>query len=72
MQSTQMRPEIRRFYRLEEEYCVLIKQMAGTMNIADRANLRKHRDAIVVEARDIVRRLGIPDSNWCGTRWELG
>jgi hypothetical protein len=66
-----MPPEIKRFYKLEQEYRVLIRQIAKTMNVADLVQLKTHRNNIVVEARDLVRRLNIPDSNWCGTRQEL-
>ena len=70
--SSGMAPEMERFYKLEHEFRVLSKQIRASGRSADRDNLRKHRDAIIVEARDIVRRINVPDPNWCASRWELG
>jgi len=55
-----------RFYYLEREYRVLLKQIAKTMNVSDLAQLKSHRQKIVVEARLIVRQLAIAKPTWCG------
>jgi effector-associated domain 9 (EAD9)-containing protein len=72
MYPSNMPPEIKRFYKLEEQYCVIIKQIDATRNASDLAHLKRHRHDIIAEARKIVHNLGVPDSNVCGTRWELG
>ena len=56
---------LNRFYQLELEYRVLLKQIAGTLNAVDLAQLKKHRSEIVVEARQIVRDLNAPEPRWC-------
>jgi hypothetical protein len=65
-------PELEKFYKLEHEFRVLSKQIRASARSIDRDNLRKHRNAIIVEARDIVRRINVPNPNWCASRWELG
>jgi hypothetical protein len=70
--SPRMPPEMERFYWLEHEFRVLSKQIRASAHSTDRDNLRKLRDEIIVEARDIVRRINVPDPNWCASRWELG
>ena len=69
--TPRMVAELERFYKLEHEFRVLCKQIRSSARSIDRDNLKKHRDDIIVEARDIVRRIDVPDPNWCGSRWEL-
>jgi hypothetical protein len=67
-----MPPEIKRFYKLKEDYRVVITQIAATKNIMDLANLKEYRNAMVVEARDISRRLCFTGFTWCGRQSDLG
>jgi hypothetical protein len=59
---------LNRFCQLEREYRVLLKQIAKTMSARDLAQLKKHRNEIVVEARQIVRDLDAPHPQWCGAK----
>ena len=52
-----------RFYSLEREYRMLLKQIALSMNVADLARLKIHRHKLVAEARQIVRKLATPKPN---------
>ena len=54
----------KRLATLEREYRVVSKQIANSANSADVAHLEKHRAAIVAEAREIVRKLKLPEPNW--------
>jgi hypothetical protein len=54
----------KRLAKLEQEYRVISKQIANSANPTDVAQLEKHREAIVLEAREIVRKLNLPEPNW--------
>lgn len=54
----------KRLAQLERQYRVIAKQIANSVNAADIAQLKKHRDEILVEAREIVRKLNLPEPNW--------
>jgi hypothetical protein len=54
----------KRLAQLERQYRVVAKQIANSANAADIAQLEKHRDEIVVEAREIIRKLNLPEPNW--------
>jgi hypothetical protein len=54
----------KRLAQLERQYRVVAKQIVNSANAADIAQLEKHRDAIVAEAREIVRKLNLPEPNW--------
>ncbi len=54
----------KRLAQLERQYRVVTKQIANSANAADVAQLEKHRDAIVTEAREIIRKLNLPEPNW--------
>jgi len=54
-----------RFYQLEREFHVITNQIAHTKSVSDREALKTHRNAIVVEARAIVRRMHVAKPNWC-------
>lgn len=54
----------KRLTRLEREYGVVSKQVASSVNAADIARLEKHREAIVAEAREIIRKLNLPEPDW--------
>jgi hypothetical protein len=54
----------KRLAKLEQEYRVVSKQIANSVNAADVAQLEKHREAIVAEAREIIRKLDLPEPNW--------
>ncbi len=53
-----------RLAKLEQEFRVVSKQIASSANPADVAQLEKHREAILAEAREIVRKLNLPEPNW--------
>jgi hypothetical protein len=55
---------LKRFYELESEYCAIIRQMADSADSESRIRLKERRSAIVVKAREIVRRLNLPKPNW--------
>ena len=55
---------LKRFYQLEQEFRVITKQISKSANVSDRAQLKEHRNAIVAEAREIVRILNVPEPNW--------
>ena len=52
----------KRLAQLERQYRVIAKQIANSVNATDIAQLEKHRDMIIAEAREIVRKL-----NFAGT-----
>jgi hypothetical protein len=54
----------KRLALLEREYRVISKQVANSANAADVVQLEEHREAIVAEAREIVRKLNLPEPNW--------
>jgi Effector-associated domain 9 len=54
----------KRLARLEREYDVVSEQIANSTNAADISRLKKHRDAIVTEAREIIRKLNLPEPDW--------
>jgi hypothetical protein len=54
----------KRLAKLEQELRVISKQIASSANPADVAQLEKHREAILIEAREIVRKLNLPEPNW--------
>jgi len=54
----------KRLARLEREYTVVTEQIANSANAADIARLKKHRDAIVAEAREIIRKLNLSEPDW--------
>jgi hypothetical protein len=58
----------KRLAKLEQEYRVVGKQIANSANAADVAQLEQHREAIVAEAREIVRKLNLPEPNWIGKK----
>jgi hypothetical protein len=55
---------LERFHDLEHEYRQTNARIAETLNLTALAVLVKRRDEIVVEARDIARRLKIPSPRW--------
>jgi len=54
----------KRLALLEREYRVVSKQISNSANVSDIAQLETHRDAIVAEAREIIRKLNLPAPNW--------
>jgi hypothetical protein len=54
----------KRLAKLEQEFRVVSKQIASSANPADIAQLEKHREAILTEAREIIRKLNLPAPNW--------
>jgi hypothetical protein len=54
----------KRLALLEREYRVVSKQIANSANVSDVTQLEKHREAIVAEAREIIRKLNLPEPNW--------
>jgi hypothetical protein len=54
----------KRLAKLEQEYRVVSKQIANSANPRDVAQLEKHREAIIAEAREISRKLNLPEPNW--------
>jgi hypothetical protein len=54
----------KRLALLEREYRVVSKQIVISTNAADVAQLEKHREAILTEAREIIRKLNLPEPNW--------
>jgi hypothetical protein len=56
-----------RFYDLEEEFKQVSTQIAKTLTLLELAKLYEHRSEILVEARQIVHELDIPEPVWC---WE--
>ena len=54
----------KRLATLEREYRVVSKQITNSANPANVAQLEKHREGIVAEAREIVRKLKLPEPNW--------
>lgn len=54
----------KRLAKLEQEFRVVCKQIASSANPADVAQLEKHREGILTEAREIVRKLNLPEPNW--------
>jgi Effector-associated domain 9 len=54
----------KRLAKLEQEFRVVSKQIASSTNPADVAQLEKHREAIVSEAREISQKLNLPEPNW--------
>jgi hypothetical protein len=54
----------KRLALLEREYRVVSEQIMNSVNAADITQLEKHRKAILTEAREIVRKLDLPEPNW--------
>jgi hypothetical protein len=54
----------KRLAKLEQEFRVISKQIADSANRADVVQLEKHLEAILTEAREIVRKLNLPEPNW--------
>jgi hypothetical protein len=54
----------KRLAKIEQEFRVVSKQIASSANSADVAQLEKHREAIIAEARKIVLELNLPEPNW--------
>jgi hypothetical protein len=54
----------KRLAKLEQEFRVISKQIASSANPADVAQLEKHRETILTEAREISRKLNLPEPNW--------
>jgi hypothetical protein len=54
----------KRLAKLEQEFRVVSNQIASSRNPTDVAQLEKHRQAILAEARDISRRLNWPLPDW--------
>jgi hypothetical protein len=54
----------KRLARLEREYGVVTEQITQSSNAADVTRLKKHREAIVAEAREIIRKLNLPEPDW--------
>lgn len=49
---------------LERKFRVVCKQIANSTNPADVSQLEKHREAILREACEIVRKLNLPEPDW--------
>ena len=54
----------KRLAKLEQEFRVVSKQIASSTNPADVAQLEKHREAILNDAHEIVRKFNLPEPNW--------
>jgi hypothetical protein len=54
----------KRLALLERQFRVVSKQIANSANVSDVTQLEKHREAIVAEAREIIRKLNLPEPNW--------
>jgi hypothetical protein len=54
----------KRLAKLEQEHRVVSKQITSSTNPADVAQLEKHREAILTEAREIIRKLNLPEPSW--------
>ena len=59
------RVSLKRFFQLEREFHVVSSQIAHSGNLVDRRALKSYRNAIVIEACDIVRKLRVVKPNWC-------
>jgi hypothetical protein len=59
---------LKRLYQLEREYRVLLKQITETMSLTDLGQLKKHRNEIVAEARQILNKMNAPSPQWHGAR----
>jgi hypothetical protein len=56
---------INRINDLEREFGFVNFYMAHPFDLADRAQLRERRAAIIEEVREIVRRAGATEPEWC-------
>jgi hypothetical protein len=54
----------KRLAKLEQEFRVVSKQIASSTNPTDVAQLEKHREAILNDAREIVCKFNLPEPNW--------
>jgi hypothetical protein len=59
------RVSLKRFFQLEREFHVVSSQIAHSGNLVDRRALMIYRNAIMIEAYDIVRKLRVVKPNWC-------
>jgi hypothetical protein len=57
-----------RISELERDYEVVSRQILDSLSDKDQARLREYREEIIIEAREIARRLKIPEPDWCGSR----
>jgi len=55
---------IKRLSELDREYRIISRQIDAFENAADLAGLKKLRNAIVIEAREIIRKLNLPAPTW--------
>lgn len=56
---------LKRISHLEREFRVITKQIAKSVNSADRVQLEEHRRAIALEVRAIARKLKVSAPRWC-------
>lgn len=54
----------KRLAELERQYRVVAKQIANSKNPPDIAQLEKHRDRILAEAREIIEKLVLSEPDW--------
>jgi effector-associated domain 9 (EAD9)-containing protein len=54
----------KRLAKLEQEFRVVSEQISSSVNPADVVQLEKHRESILIEAREIARKLNLPEPNW--------
>ena len=55
---------IKRLSELDREYRLISRRRDASENHADIAGLKKLRNQIVIEAREIVRKLNLPAPTW--------
>jgi hypothetical protein len=58
---------IERVSELEREFKTVNHHIAHPFDLADHAQLKERRAAIVREARDIVRSMNATEPDWCRT-----
>jgi hypothetical protein len=56
---------LRRYFHIEREFHVVTGMMAACADAVQRSQLSGHRDAIIIEARQILRTLDILKPSWC-------
>jgi hypothetical protein len=55
---------LKRFYELEHEYRQVSDRIAKSVGVTDIVPLLQHRTRIVVEAREILNKMNLPEPHW--------
>jgi hypothetical protein len=55
---------LKRFYKLEHEYRQISERIAKAASVTAMVPLLQHRTRIVVEVREIVNKMNVPEPRW--------